>query len=231
MFADRVLSASAGMLPTVPEARGRGRPRDGPVVFRIEGLEVEAVLVDHTVPCLAFALVEPPGVRPDPAKIAAGTIRPGAWVEQARKQIRSGIRPESSILIHGKPHSLASLRDAYFEATPATRIAYVTDTAWSEASRPGLLNLARGANRLYCDSFYAHAEIDKAEKYRHMTATQAAEFAGEAKVDELVLIHFSSRYEGDFERLVDEAKAIFPNTTAEIPPSPHKKSRAATKRS
>ena len=52
-----------------------------------------------------------------------------------------------------------------------------------------------------------------------MTATQAAEFAREAGVGELVLIHFASRYKGRYEALVEEARSIFPNTAAEIPPT------------
>ena len=63
-------------------------------------------------------------------------------------------------------------------------------------SRPGLLAARPGRRRLYCDSFYAQAQLDQAEKYRHMTATQAAEFAREAGVEELVLIHFAARYRG-----------------------------------
>ena len=31
-------------------------------------------------------------------------------------------------------------------------------------------------------------------------------------------IHFASRYKGRYETLVDEARAIFPQTSAEIPP-------------
>jgi ribonuclease Z len=56
-----------------------------------------------------------------------------------------------------------------------------------------------------------------------MTATQAAEFAREAEVEELVLIHFASRYRGRYEALVEEARAIFPNTIAEIPSAIAKK--------
>jgi ribonuclease Z len=59
-----------------------------------------------------------------------------------------------------------------------------------------------------------------------MTATQAAEYAREAGVGELVLIHFASRYKGRYETLVEEACAIFPNTIAEIPPAVAKKSES-----
>lgn len=52
--------------------------------------------------------------------------------------------------------------------------------------------------------------------HRHMTAIQAAEFARLAKVEELVLMHFASRYAGQYEKLVDEARSGFPRVAAEL---------------
>ena len=157
---DRLRRARLECARRFPRPRPIESPRSGPIVYRSDGLCVEAALADHTVPCLSYALVEGSAESPD------------------------------------------------------ARIAYVTDTAWSESSRPGLLGLAQGARRLYCDAFYADAQRAQAEKYRHMTASQAAEFAREAGVEELVLIHFASRYRGTYQTLVDEARAIFPNTIA-----------------
>ena len=65
--------------PKVVEA-----PWTEPVVYRAEGLSVEAALVDHTVPCLAFALVEEPGTYPDPARLAAGPLPAGPWIGEVR---------------------------------------------------------------------------------------------------------------------------------------------------
>ena len=95
-------------------------------------------------------------------------------------------------------------------------MAYITDTAWSEASRPELLALANRARRLYCDSYYARAQAKQAATHRHMTATQAAEAAKLAKVDELVLIHFAQRYAGRYAELLGEAPRLFPRATAEF---------------
>ncbi len=82
--------------------------------------------------------------------------------------------------------------------------------------KPQLVKLARGATRLYCDSFYAKAQAKDAAKHKHMLTVQAAELAKAAKVEELVLIHFSTRYAGRYEPLVAEAAAVFPRTRAEI---------------
>src|SRR5207249_3965409 len=123
-------------------------------------------------------------------------LRPGAWVETALTLLRSGASPETELIIDGGRFTLGALGSQYFAASKGSRIAYVTDTAWSEAVQPGLLKLARNASRLYCDCYYAHAELKRAELYRHMTATHAAEFATRARVDQLILMHFAPRYAG-----------------------------------
>lgn len=203
----------------------------GPTVFDTSDLCVEAAFVDHTTPCLAFALVEKPGVLPDPEALAAGSIRPGPWIGEALRLLRAGAPGDTPLRIGAKRYTLQALRAAYFAESAGARIAYVTDTAWSEASRPALLRLAHGASRLYCDAFYADDQRENAERHRHMTATQAATFAREAGAHELVLIHFAARYEGRYEALVEEARAIFPNCSAEIPAHRAKKARSRANRS
>jgi ribonuclease Z len=216
----RLLSARLECARRFPRPKVVEAPWTGPVVYRSDGLSVEATLVDHTVPCLAFALVEEPGIYPDPVRLAEGPLRAGRWVSEVRALLTSGAPLDTPVAVpvSGDMLPLGELKDRYFIDTPGSRVAYVTDTAWSDEVRPALLRLAGGARRLYCDSFYAQEQLAQAEKYRHMTATQAALFAREAGVGELVLIHFASRYKGRYETLVDEARAIFPQTSAEIPP-------------
>jgi len=186
----------------------------GPVLFENADLAVEAAFADHTVACLAFALVEKPGHHPDADRLAAGALRPGAWVGHVLDLLRAGTPPDQAVEIQGGRFRLGDLASRYFTHSKGSRLAYVTDTAWSDAARPGLLKLAERARRLYCDSYYAHAQARRAEQFRHMTATQAAEFARLAGVEELVLIHFAPRYKGHYEALVEEARALFPKTSA-----------------
>lgn len=188
----------------------------GPVCYTNADLTVEAVPVDHTVPCLAFALAEKPGYHPDPARLAAGSLKPGRWVGEALKLLRAGADPATRLEIDGGSFAVGKLADLYFARSPGARVAYVVDTLWTDAVRPGLVKLARGAWRLYCDSFYAAAQLKQAQKYKHMVAGQAAELARLAKVEQLVLIHFANRYAGDYQPLLDEAAAVFPRVTAEV---------------
>jgi ribonuclease Z len=57
------------------------------------------------------------------------------------------------------------------------------------------------------DSSYADELKEKAAEYYHSTAKEAAQLARNAKVANLILTHFSTRYD-DTELLVKEAKTI-----------------------
>lgn len=192
------------------------QPWAGPVCYENADLCVEAVPADHTVPCLSFALAEKTGYHPDPMKLAGGMLKPGGWVADVLRRLRAGADPQTRLEINGGSFTLESLAANYFTQSPGARVTYITDTFWSDAVRPGLVKLARGAWRLYCDSFYAKAQAKSAAQYKHMLAPQAGELAKLAKVEHLVLIHFATRYAGKYETLVEEAAAVFPRVTAEF---------------
>jgi ribonuclease Z len=200
-------------LPEPEIATSRWR---GPKVYEDDRLTVEAVAVDHTVPCLAFAVVEKAGWVPDAAKLNRGVLRTGAWVEQVRKLLNASTAAETIVDVQGGRYLLGHLAEQYFRQTDAVRIAYVTDTLWSESVKPTLVKLARRARRLYCDSSYLAKDRDRAEKYKHMTAGEAAELAKAANVRELVPIHYSGRYHGRFHELVEEARAKFANVAPDL---------------
>jgi len=63
------------------------------------------------------------------------------------------------------------------------------------------------------DSTYSDTLRDKAKENYHSTAKEAAELAKRARVSNLILTHFSARYE-DTEELVKEAKTIHDSVIA-----------------
>jgi len=71
-----------------------------------------------------------------------------------------------------------------------------------------LLPYVQGVDALVIESTYTQEEADLAERFDHLTASQAATLAKEAGVGQLFLNHLSRRYrERD---VLDEAQAIFP---------------------
>ena len=85
--------------------------------------------------------------------------------------------------------------------------AYVSDTRFM----PQLHEQLKGVTTLYHESTYAEDNLAMAEKYFHSAAGQAATGALQASVNQLLLGHYSSRYE-DERVLLDEACSIFPSS-------------------
>jgi ribonuclease Z len=69
----------------------------------------------------------------------------------------------------------------------------------------------KGVTTLYHESTYCEDNLLLAQKYNHSTARQAALVARDAGVRQLLLGHYSSRYE-DEQVLLREAQEVFPNT-------------------
>lgn len=213
---DRLRSAELVCARRFPPPTIEERPREGIRIYDDGNLAVEAIAVDHTVPCLAYALVERDGLHPDRDRLQAGPLRAGPWINQVFDAVLAGQEPDHLIEVAGGRFHLGELIDHYFVHSRGARIAFVTDTAWSEAVQTPLLRLAKNAQRLYCDCFYAAREAKKAAQYHHMTTDNVGEFAAQARVEELVLIHFSERYAGRYQKLVDEVRKHFPKTSAEF---------------
>ncbi|WP_435019003.1 MBL fold metallo-hydrolase [Tundrisphaera sp. TA3] len=215
--AGQIKAATFGDWKRFPEPEPTLIEWEGPTLLEIPEYRVEAAFADHTVPCLAFALVEMSGFHPDRARMQSGPLRPGPWVGRVLAGLRAEEPADTPIEIDGGRWTLGDLAARYFGRTPGARIAYITDTWMSPIVRPDLLRLAHKATRLYCDAYYASKHLKQAEKYRHMTAAGAAELARDARAESLVLIHFAARYQGAYETLLDEARAIYPAASAEIP--------------
>lgn len=94
---------------------------------------------------------------------------------------------------------------------PQRSYAYCSDTIFD----PELVPYIQGASSLYHESTYLHELHEKAAERMHATSKEAAQIAKAAKVNQLILGHFSSRYK-DLSPLKAEAKVTFENTILAI---------------
>ena len=92
-------------------------------------------------------------------------------------------------------------------ADPPRSYAYCSDTKYI----PELHNFIDGVDTLYHESTYASDNADRARKYHHSTAQDAASVARDAHVGKLLLGHYSARY-NDESVILREAQEIFPNS-------------------
>ena len=92
-------------------------------------------------------------------------------------------------------------------SAPARKYAYCSDTIY----RPSLAEQISNVDLLFHEATFAQTEQARAKETYHTTAAQAAQLALDANVKQLVIGHFSARYE-DESILLNEASAIFPQT-------------------
>ena len=89
------------------------------------------------------------------------------------------------------------------------RYAYCSDTEYF----PNLIEQVRGVDLLYHEATFGEDLRARLATTAHGTAREAATIALKAEVKRLLIGHYSSRYT-DVTPLLDEARSVFPNTTA-----------------
>ncbi len=93
-----------------------------------------------------------------------------------------------------------------FDPPPTKSYAFCSDTVYNEEIIPIIQN----TDILYHESTFLESEARLAEKTLHSTAKEAANIALKANVKQLILGHYSTRYDG-LEPFKREAEEVFPN--------------------
>ncbi|OCG26546.1 hypothetical protein A9G45_00395 [Gilliamella sp. HK2] len=116
-------------------------------------------------------------------------------------------RVEAKLLQHRVP--CFGYRILYNDLKKGRKLAILGDTIPCEAS----IELAKDVDVLVHEATQEHALADKAIARGHSTTTHAATIAKQANAKKLIMTHISPRYSlHDNDKLVSEAKNIFPNT-------------------
>lgn len=167
------------------------------VIYEDRSLTVESIPLDHRIPCCGYLFKEKPTL----PHIKRDMID---FYQIPTSQINNIKAGADWMTADGEVVANSRL----VEAAEAPRsYAYCSDTRYI----PTLHERIKGVTALYHESTYGEDNLQRAEKYFHSTARQAAMVARDAQAGQLLLGHFSSRYE-DENVLLQEAKAVFENT-------------------
>jgi ribonuclease Z len=93
------------------------------------------------------------------------------------------------------------------DPSPTIQYAFCSDTIFD----PEIVKYIHKVDVLYHEATFMKNQEDRAKLYFHSTAEQAATIAKMAEVGQLIIGHFSSRYE-NLNLLLDESKTVFENT-------------------
>ena len=167
------------------------------VIFENKALTVTAFPVEHRIPCSGFLFNE----KAYPLKLNKHKLTDQINLRDIGllKQGKDVLNEDGSVKYKSKDYSIAGKKSRSY--------AYCTDTLYI----PALADFLAGTDLLYHEAtFLTEKELTATRSY-HATAGQAAMLARDAKVEKLIIGHFSARYK-ELQPLEEEARRVFENS-------------------
>ena len=164
------------------------------IIFEDDSLKIQTIPLDHRVYTNGFLFEEKPGLRRlDKEKIKNYNI---PHYDFQNLKLGKDLVLEDGTVLKNETVTL--------DPNPIKRYAFCSDTAYNESIAP----LIKEVDLLYHEATFLNAHENLAEKTKHSTAEQAAKIAQLARVNRLVLGHFSSRYR-EKNNFIAEASPFF----------------------
>lgn len=188
------------------------------LVLAEDEFAIDAAVLDHGTPSLAFALRERMRVNVIRDGLARLGLPVGPWLGEAKRAVRRGAPDDAMISVEpDRAIALGELKREALRVAPGQRLAYVVDAVFSAENARAIVALAERADTLFIETAFLEADAALARERLHLTARQAGELGRRAGAARLVPLHVSPRYLHRPEAPVREAEAAFRGEVEEGP--------------
>ncbi|HEY6838910.1 MAG TPA: ribonuclease Z [Geobacteraceae bacterium] len=176
---------------------------------------VRAVVLDHSIPCLAFALEEKAHVNVMKNRLEELGVPVGPWLTKLRLAVLHGepddtpwsVRWQEGDRLREHHTTLGELKRGILTVVKGEKIAYVTDTLFSRGNAEQIVALVREADYLFIETPFSRVDGERAGSRYHLTAHQAGLLARAGNVARVFPFHFSPKYRGNEMLLREELAA------------------------
>ena len=169
----------------------------GQLLFSNNDLTVNAVKLNHKIPCFGFLFKEKQDqfkIRPEKIKAYNISLE---WI----RRIKEGENFKKD------DNTIISNEELTFPKEKNRSYAFCSDTKYDEK----IVEQIENVDLLYHEATFMENHSERAKKTYHSTARQAALIAKQANAKKLLIGHFSARYK-DVTPLLEEARMVFENT-------------------
>ena len=145
------------------EAISGGRISKG-VLYNEPTFRVSTAVLEHRIPCLAFAIEEAAHINVWKNRLAELGLPLGPWLRELKRAVIEN-RPSDHLIRIGSGPTSADVRELplgtlrnVLTISPGQKVAYVTDAADTPANRAAIIRLAQNADLLFIEAAFAQAD-------------------------------------------------------------------------
>ena len=184
------------------------------VIYEEPAFKISVAILDHSIPCLGFAIKERFHVNINKDRLAALGLATGPWLTDFKQALYDGRDSESEIAVKAvgdqtQRFRLGELADQVAMVTPGQKIAYIADVACSPQNQEKIISLAKDADHLFIEAAFLDVHQNIAAEKHHLTARQAGMLAARAEAKQFTIFHFSPRYTDQEHLLLQEAREAY----------------------
>jgi ribonuclease Z len=187
------------------------------VILDEPALRVRTAVLDHKIPCLAYALEEKSHVNIWKNALDELGLPVGPWLRDLKAAVRRQEPDDFSVrawwraagTVQERYVPLGLLREQAVRVVSGQKISYVVDVVYHDENARRILALVAGSDQFFVEAAFLQEDAHHAAAKYHLTAQQAGLLARRAAVKRLIPFHFSPKYCGQEDRVEAEAQAAF----------------------
>ena len=179
------------------------------VLLQDTDFSIKYLELDHKTPSFAYSFIEADSCNVRKETMQAMGLQPGPWVAELKKSAFREKTVDELFEIAGTPYRLDELTEKLIIRKQGCKISYLTDFLFERRRVDDIRRFVWESDLFFCEAAFSEAERDKAKATHHLTAKEAGKLASLAQAKQLILFHFSKRYQ-DYSVLLNEAKTEFP---------------------
>lgn len=177
-------------------------PRTTRLIWSPPYATVEAELLDHKLPVLAFRVDEQPHFAVDHQVLERMGLVPGEWVRDLKSRVWKGIGGREVVVerrgTEGMERETVADPRRFYDIIrgrgPCASIGYLCDVGWTAENRAAIEDFLRGATLLCVDCTFLAADQDKARASYHLCTSDLNELARTISPGWMMPMHLSKSY-------------------------------------
>ncbi|UCH00782.1 MAG: ribonuclease Z [Deltaproteobacteria bacterium] len=204
-----------------PSGAPKQRPFKGNLLSE-KSFSVDALLLDHKTDCIGLCLKENFSINIIKEGLKELGLPVGPWLREFKEVIYEGrnqaqqfriVWQDEDMVTRERYFPLGELKERIARISPGQKITYIADIVGSPENIAKAVDLALDSTHLFIETPFLDKERDVARRKYHLTAKEAGLIGARARVKELTPFHFSPRYFGREEELIQEAMMAFGSGT------------------